>query len=211
MLPWIGAAARVVVVSVATFVVFLLGALLAVAGVATVLPGWAATAIESESMQPAIDPGDVVILRSTARRPPTIGSVVRFPTDDDRGAIVHRIVAVDEGADAWVTRGDANRSDDHVVVPTGSVDGVATALVADVGHPVLWLHQRQLVLVAAAAAAGVALVVVAAAPIGRPPSAERLCPGPLTSHRIGGGAAAPAPLFPLSIEAPALQSRQGPG
>ncbi len=196
------ALARTVAVAGATLVVATVGALVAVAGLPMLIPGWGATAIETGSMAPAIDRGDVVVLRPVDRDEADRGTVIRFPASEDAGSIVHRIVAVDPEAGTWTTRGDANRVDDRVVVPMDAADGMAALLVPGAGHTVLLVRQGQLAPAAALAAIGLVLVVLAVAPNRTRRGAAPRVGSPLTPWRIAGPAEAGAPLF--SAPSPAL-------
>lgn len=129
-----------ILAATATFATTSVIAMLAIALLPTAIFGWAATVIESSSMQPTVVRGDIVILRPPDGRA-VVGEVVRFPADDGGTAIVHRVVAIDEEAGAYVTRGDANESDDRALVPFADVDGHGAMLVPLVGHPSLWVRE----------------------------------------------------------------------
>lgn len=157
-----------IVVATATFGITSLIVMFALALLPTAAFGWTATVIESSSMQPTIVRGDIVILRPLDQ-PAEVGDVIRFPADDGGTSIVHRVVAVDTGAAAYVTKGDANRSDDGALVPFADVDGVATMLVPLIGHPSLWIREGQYLLAAAAALACLGVIWGGSAVSGRPP------------------------------------------
>lgn len=85
-------------------------------GTVTALPGVESFVVLSGSMEPALSPGDLVIVRPGSYGP---GDVVSF----ERGSAVvtHRLV--EQTADGWITRGDANDADDPRPVPTDRIVG----------------------------------------------------------------------------------------
>lgn len=149
--------AGLAIVATATFGTTTLIALLVVALIPTVVLGWAATVIESGSMQPTVVRGDIVVLRPLEGLA-GIGSVVRFPADDGGTSIVHRVVDVDLEAGAYVTKGDANPNDDQALVPFAKVDGLGAILVPLVGHPSLWFREGRHLLLAALGVGGAGVI-----------------------------------------------------
>lgn len=105
--------------------------------------GWDASAIESGSMGPTIERGDVVVLRRVAPldEPVGVGSVVRFGVSDGT-TVVHRVAAVDRERGEYRTHGDANDGPDRAAVSFESVDGVGRLVVPLVGFPLLWIAER---------------------------------------------------------------------
>lgn len=140
----------------------------ALAVVPKVLDGAALTVLTG-SMEPALSPGDVVVVRGVDD-PATdvnIGDVVAFqPVSGDPTLITHRVVAKTFTSDGtqFTTRGDANGADDEPIVP-GQIKGVAVYHVPWVGHVTLWLGDRKPLVVGALA---VALLVYAGFMIFRP-------------------------------------------
>ncbi|MEZ5323148.1 MAG: signal peptidase I [Microthrixaceae bacterium] len=120
---------------------------MAILALCVVLPvlflGWEATAVESGSMQPALNRGDVVVLKPEPR-PAAVGTVVRFHTAGHDATTLHRIVAVDHRRHTYTTRGDANPTVDTDAVPFDAVDGEGVLVVPLLGYPILWLHEANL-------------------------------------------------------------------
>ncbi|MDP9814800.1 signal peptidase I [Spirilliplanes yamanashiensis] len=112
----------------------------------TLLPlavGWSPSVVLTGSMLPSIQPGDIVVaapLDEGEQAAP--GHVLRF-VDPSRPSryLLHRVVRVNEDG-TYVTRGDANRSEDTAPVPPANVTGIARLRVPLVGLPVVWLHER---------------------------------------------------------------------
>lgn len=129
---------------------------------ATIVPlafGWTSSVVLSGSMEPQINPGDIVV-RSGAE-PATLrpGEVIVFADPSWPGrTLVHRVVSIHRGE--FVTKGDANLQDDPAPVPYGSVYGLARLRVPFVGLPVLWWHEHQYAKELEVAGAGGLLFVI---------------------------------------------------
>jgi len=91
--------------------------------------------ILSGSMEPAVSPGDVVIVDASASV--AAGDVITF---DDGNAIptTHRVVDVVDGQ--YVTQGDANENADAQPVPPDAVLGRVTLTIPLIGHVILWVN-----------------------------------------------------------------------
>ncbi|WP_022870293.1 signal peptidase I [Yaniella halotolerans] len=130
-------------------------ALLLLVMISTVLPrliGGAGLTVLSSSMEPTYSPGDMVI--TVPQESYAIGDVVTFqPVSNDPTLVTHRIVAQRSGADgvSYVTRGDANGSDDEPIV-ADQVMGKVLYHVPYIGHVSLAIgdHRNTLILVVAA-------------------------------------------------------------
>ncbi len=116
--------------------------------------GWSPTLVTSGSMQPLVGPGDVVMVRPVEAEDLTANTVVLYDRPDT-GRVLHRIVEqLPDGS--FITRGDANTSDDSGFLHADQVEGAAVLAVPWIGRPSLWLAQERTPLLIAA---GVALVV----------------------------------------------------
>jgi len=107
--------------------------------------GWHGRVVLSGSMQPAIDPGDVVLAVPTdpsALRP---GQAVVFRDPARPGRVdVHRIVRRNSDG-TFITRGDANAQADSTPVPAANIIGLPRLRVPWVGLPQYWRQQRNYV------------------------------------------------------------------
>ena len=98
---------------------------LALAGSVIVAPrllGAVPLTVLTGSMQPALSPGDLIVVRPTDPQALAVGDVITFqPISDDPTLVTHRIVTLDFGPDGYVTsvttRGDANSGNDQPIVP----------------------------------------------------------------------------------------------
>lgn len=94
--------------------------------------GFAQIIVISGSMEPAVDVGDMLIIREQSSY--QINDIVTYHSDGN--FITHRIIDV---KDAEVTtRGDANNIEDDPV-PLSSVDGKVVLLIPGVGNILLFL------------------------------------------------------------------------
>lgn len=100
-----------------TLIALLVAAALAIA-VPRILGGTTLTVLTG-SMQPTINPGDVVAVIPTDPTELKEGDVITFqPNSGDPLLITHRIITVSNtaGERAFVTRGDANSADDPEII-----------------------------------------------------------------------------------------------
>jgi signal peptidase I len=104
--------------------------------------GWKPMVVTTGSMQPAINPGDIVL---SAPPEPDVsldsGTVITFEDPVRPGELItHRIDTVEPDG-TYRTRGDANSSADSYQVTTDELTGVGRLLVPAVGLPRVWLDQ----------------------------------------------------------------------
>ncbi|MBD2761374.1 DUF3494 domain-containing protein [Kocuria sp. cx-116] len=124
-----------------------LGLLLTLVAIAIVPAalGWHATVIQTGSMQPHIDPGEVVVSSALSDDAPVpVGGVVQYRSpataepDHVARLRMHRIVtANDDGT--YVTAGDANAEVDSTPLTREQITGQARLLVPFIGLPSLWI------------------------------------------------------------------------
>lgn len=98
--------------------------------------GYSQLVVISGSMQPAIDPGDLLIIRQEeAYRP---GDIVTFT--EGESLVTHRLLEVN--GDTALTRGDANNTDD-APVSLSRIQGRMVLRVPAIGSLVLYLRSSQ--------------------------------------------------------------------
>lgn len=167
--------ARLLTGTAAQIYLVLVAALAAIALLPALL-GWSATVVQSGSMRPHIDAGDVVVLSPLpADRPVPVGGVVRFTSsagaqpDGVERPVLHRIVTDHEDG-TYATAGDANADVDSTPLVRERITGQARLLVPFIGLPALWLDTgRFLALTLWAGSTAVALLsaLATSAPRGR--------------------------------------------
>lgn len=94
--------------------------------------GWSAHTVSSGSMEQALTPADVVIANTSKTVQKNHIVVVNDPQSPS-GSVVHRVVEVhDDGT--FITRGDANQSNDQTTRSPDDVVGVARVVVPQAGR-----------------------------------------------------------------------------
>ncbi|MFC6874025.1 signal peptidase I [Halobellus marinus] len=90
----------------------------------------------SGSMEPALSPGDVVIVDASG--PVEVGDVITYRTGADTVPTTHRVVGVVDGG--YETKGDANENADAGLVGPGAIIGRTILVIPLVGHVILWVN-----------------------------------------------------------------------
>ena len=91
----------------------------------------------SESMTPAIDVGDLLIVRGIDPKDVTVGTVIVFhPKADPGQLIVHRVVEVihQEKQIIFITKGDNNPETDKWIVPADHLVGIVVGRIPYLGQ-----------------------------------------------------------------------------
>jgi signal peptidase len=97
----------------------------------------------SGSMEPAISPGDAVVVASVPAASIAVGDVITFRTPGSDVPVTHRVVDVTEGPDgqrAFVTKGDANEDADLRPVTAQQVVGRVALTVPYVGYVIQFVN-----------------------------------------------------------------------
>lgn len=186
---------------VSTFCVSTVIVLLGWVLIPTLFVAWNASAIESGSMEPAIERGDVVVFQPAQSSPLASESVIRFRLSDSEGTVVHRIVDHDAASDVYTTQGDANPTVDSDLVPFEQIEGVGALLVPLIGYPLLWVQERQyLFLVLTALGSALVLVSSQTAPTNIAADSSAQLHGPLTPAHSVAAQLHTGSLFPADFE-----------
>lgn len=119
--------AKVVVLVVTLYITSLLGLRLA---------GFDFTVVLSGSMAPAMEKGDLVILRPNNSNLLKIGDIVQYKKAGKKSQnVLHRITAIESRGIR--TKGDANSAPDPVLVSKSEINGVAIGSLKGFGMPIL--------------------------------------------------------------------------
>jgi signal peptidase I len=122
-------------------VLLTIAVLLGLLATAPVLFGQISTTVMSDSMEPGLHAGDVVILRPTTSNHVKIGQVVLVDDPDNPGRLrLHRLLDLQHGD--LVLKGDANAMRDSTPVSANKVHGVGWLRVPWIGLPVLWMRDQ---------------------------------------------------------------------
>ena len=126
----LGVTALVVLLPLATFLV------------AVWLLGWQLQHVESGSMSPIYPVGSLLVTGEVAASDVEIGMPIVFVDPKEPGRLVtHRVVALEPGADlAFLTRGDANATNDPLPVAARLVRGRVLWHVTLLGAVLDWLQ-----------------------------------------------------------------------
>lgn len=116
--------------------------------------GVEARPVRSGSMEPALEVGDVALIKPAAATPSDsirVGSIITFRAPG-RGSMIisHRVTAVQAdatGQRSFITRGDANSAPDGTAVPDDNVIGVVTGRIPRLGYVMYSLTQGRALLV----------------------------------------------------------------
>ena len=98
----------------------------------------------SDSMQPAIAAGDVLVTEAIAARDARPGDIITFddPHRDGR-TVTHRVVSVRERGDdlAFHTKGDANGKGERWTIDADGTAGHVQVVIPKVGYVLNWFRQ----------------------------------------------------------------------
>jgi signal peptidase I len=104
------------------------------------LIGWSSYLIETGSMKPSIQPGDVVITSPNPELDQLGGRVITFNSPSIPGQVItHRVVEISDDGQMR-TKGDANATADSATITIADVRGMGRLLVQYVGLPKVWLQ-----------------------------------------------------------------------
>lgn len=101
--------------------------------------------ILSDSMYPEFEYGDLIVCRSSDPASVNVGDIICFYDPDGSGTttVTHRVTEIttdDNGGLAWVTKGDANNSEDAKVVPATDLVGVYRTHFAGLGNVAMFMQ-----------------------------------------------------------------------
>jgi signal peptidase len=114
--------------------------------VGMLLGAWRFTVIDTGSMRPSLNPGDVAVLKSESLTDLKQGQIVAFhPPGEPKLTVLHRVFSVRRVRNGVIieTKGDANNTTDqwHARIVANTV-WRETAKAPKVGYLAVWSHQR---------------------------------------------------------------------
>ena len=123
-----------IVISVVMWIIILVSALYAFTTLATKddgsvsnLAGFTPMTVQSDSMSPTFDQGDLIVVKQCDTSSLQVGDIVTFHTivDGQYALNTHRIVSIDElnGMHSFTTKGDNNDIADQHVISDGDIVG----------------------------------------------------------------------------------------
>jgi signal peptidase len=106
--------------------------------------GYLPLIVLSDSMNPEIESGDLIICRTVEADEVQTGDVIAFidPAGDGTSVVSHRVTSVtyDDGELSFRTQGDANNSEDEMSVPAENVLGIYKRDIPGVGNIAMFLQ-----------------------------------------------------------------------
>lgn len=111
--------------------------------VAGILP-YKPIAIMSNSMSPTFGRGSVVISKKVGKKYDEIkeGDVIEFQTT--KGVVVHRVVSINKSKDGkyiFITKGDANKTNDKIAIEEDQVVGIGKLYIPYIGYPSVFVAE----------------------------------------------------------------------
>jgi signal peptidase len=104
--------------------------------------GWQALSVPTGSMRPTVSPGSLVVVHRISDSSLKVGDVITYTNPSTmRGTITHRIVRIitlKQGAKAYITKGDANKTADPLPAIGGLIQGKMVARVPYAGGVLMW-------------------------------------------------------------------------
>jgi signal peptidase I len=108
-----------------------------------ILIGWRPYVVQSGSMEPRIDVGDVVLAAPASSADELLGRVTVFDDPAHPGTTkTHRVIGLNADG-TLTTQGDANPTADSSPVPFKDVKGLGRLLVQFTGLPLIWARTGQ--------------------------------------------------------------------
>lgn len=101
--------------------------------------------ILSDSMYPEFEYGDLIVCKSTDPESVKVGDIICFYDPEGNGTttVTHRVTEIttdDNGGLAWVTKGDANNSEDAALVPSTDLVGIYSTHFNGLGNVAMFMQ-----------------------------------------------------------------------
>lgn len=99
------------------------------------------TAILSGSMEPNIKTGDMVIVMRCNINDISIDDIIEFKTENFN--VVHRVIKIinNDSGKGLITKGDANKEEDHFIVRSNQIVGKVIFTVPYIGYPTYYIRK----------------------------------------------------------------------
>lgn len=104
--------------------------------------------ILTDSMYPEFESGDLIICNTAEPEEIKVGDVICFydPEGNGTATVTHRVQEVvtdDEGNLAWITKGDANNTEDLPTVPAKNLIGIYKTRLKGLGNVAMFMQTTQ--------------------------------------------------------------------
>lgn len=101
----------------------------------------------TDSMYPTIESGDLIFCKTTKAEDVKVGDIIAFfdPAGNGTSVVTHRVaeVTTDDNGVAWVTKGDANNTNDAAKVPSKNLVGVYKTRIPNAGNVAMFMQTTQ--------------------------------------------------------------------
>lgn len=104
--------------------------------------------VMTDSMYPEIQSGDLVICHTEKAEDVKVGDIIAFfdPEGNGTSVVTHRVAEITEdenGSLAWITKGDANNTEDQAKVPAENLVGVFQHRFSNLGNVAMFMQTTQ--------------------------------------------------------------------
>lgn len=104
--------------------------------------------ILTDSMQPEFASGDLIICHTIEPEEVQKGDIICFydPAGNGTTTVTHRVVKItkdDSGSLAWETKGDANNTEDSILVPAKNLVGIYQSHFSGLGNIAMFMQTTQ--------------------------------------------------------------------
>ena len=102
----------------------------------------------TDSMYPNIQSGDLILCHTEDAEKVQVGDVIAFfdPAGNGTSVVTHRVAEIttdEDGSLAWVTKGDANNTEDQAIVPAKNLVGVYLRRFPNLGNVAMFMQTTQ--------------------------------------------------------------------
>lgn len=104
--------------------------------------------VMTDSMYPEIQSGDLMICHTENAEDVKVGDIIAFfdPAGNGTTVVTHRVAEItedDNGGLAWITKGDANNTEDQAKVPAKNLVGVFQQRFSNLGNVAMFMQITQ--------------------------------------------------------------------
>ena len=109
--------------------------------------GYKLLEILSGSMEPTIEEGSLILIKETPKDKINNGDIITFRYEGTNNIVTHRIVEVINNGEEFVTRGDANNTDDPRIIKYSEVEGVVKSSMSSVGKIISVISENIVIII----------------------------------------------------------------
>lgn len=106
------------------------------------LTGFRFLAVKTGSMADTCPVGSLVITKKVDPQEINEGDIISFTIDDDLTIVTHRVVETDQETQSFITKGDANNTEDQSPVVWENLVGKVILTLPHIGYAVTWITSK---------------------------------------------------------------------